>query len=267
MQKSNKPGSFGCRVFYCYNSVMDESRLTPVDLGRRGFKMFQQKDGFRFGTDTVLLAWFTASHIREGQPKRVLEEGSNCGACSLLVAARRPKVHIDALEIDADACEVLRKNIELNGLKGDIEVFNGDVRDLPGPIREKQYDVVFMNPPFYKAGAGPASGVIGRDEVNGSLGDFIKAGSSRLVPSSGIMCIVMTARRTDEVMSLMLDSGIKPFNMICVHPDKNKNAQIVLVAGKKTISATQLEIMPPLVLNDKEKMSEIYDKEQTDCFI
>lgn len=246
---------------------MDENSLTFVDLGRKGFTMHQLKEGFRFGTDTVLLSWFTASLIKAGKKASCLELGANCGAATLLLAARRDDLNIDALEIDHDAYGVLEDNIKRNSLNGRVTSFEGDVRDLPGDIRQKQYDIVFMNPPFYREGAGPSAGAVGRSETNGTLEDFIKAGASRLIPSSGILTVVMTARRTDEVMALMLDHGVKPMLMKPVHPDAGKNAQTVLIAGKKTVSATQLEIMPPLVLNDKEQMSSIYDKEQTDCFI
>ena len=246
---------------------MDENRLTFEDLGRKGFTMHQLKDGFRFGTDTVLLSWFTASMIRKSKKAVCLETGANCGAATLLLAARREDVLIDALEIDTDACEVLKDNIGRNGLGERVKAYEGDVRSLPDAIRQKQYDIVFMNPPFYKEGSGPSANVTGRGETNGTLEDFISAGASRLIPSSGIMCVVMTARRTDEVMSLMMRYGIKPMNMIAVYPDIAKNAEMVLIAGKKTTSDTQLEIMPPLVLNDKERMTSIYDKEHTDCFI
>ena len=246
---------------------MDENRLTFEDLGRNGFTMYQLKDGFRFGTDTVLLSWFTASMIKPSKKASCLELGANCGAATLLLAARRDDVGVDALEIDAEACEVLKSNITANNLGDRITAYEGDVRSLPDEIRQKQYDVVFMNPPFYREGTGPSANVIGRGETNGTLEDFIGTGASRLIPSAGIMCVVMTARRTDEVMSLMMKYGVKPMNMIAVHPTLNRNAEMVLVAGKKTTSSTQLEIMPPLVLNDKERMTSIYDKEHTDCFI
>ena len=246
---------------------MDENRLTFEDLGRKGFTMYQLEDGFRFGTDTVLLSWFTASMIKPSKQASCLELGANCGAATLLLAARRDDVGVDALEIDAEACEVLKSNIAANNLGDRVTAYEGDVRSLPDEIRQKQYDVVFMNPPFYREGTGPSANVIGRGETNGTLEDFIGTGASRLIPSAGIMCVVMTARRTDEVMSLMMKYGVKPMNMIAVHPTLNKNAEMVLIAGKKTTSATQLEIMPPLVLNDKERMTSIYDKEHTDCFI
>ena len=110
---------------------MDENKLTLEDLGRNGYRMYQLKDGFRFGTDTVLLAWFTASFVKGSAPVKMLELGANCGAATLLVSARRDNVSIDALEIDKDAYKVLTKNIEINSLAGKVSAYEGDVRELP----------------------------------------------------------------------------------------------------------------------------------------
>ena len=96
---------------------MDDSRLAFVNLGRKGFTMYQMKDGFRFGTDTVLLAWFVSCYIRDAKNVRCLELGSNCGAATLLTAARKDNAFIDSLEIDEEAVEVLGMNIASNNLE------------------------------------------------------------------------------------------------------------------------------------------------------
>ncbi|MBP5179959.1 MAG: methyltransferase [Clostridiales bacterium] len=262
---------------------MDDTKITFEDLGRRGYGMYQLTDGFRFGTDTVLLAWFTASFIREGQSKKLLEQGSNCGACSLLVSARRPEVHIDAVEVDEDACEVFAKNVEDNDLSHKMRVFIGDVRDLPDAIKQVQYDIVFMNPPFFKKENGPATDeskkgkLQGKFEENGSLEDFIRSGASRLIPTSGLMTIVMTATRASETIKLMYKYGVKVTHFMSVHPFPDRKAEMVLLAGRRTESVPQLEIMPPLILNEHDKetgkvipssrIKDIYDKEHSDCFI
>ena len=267
LKKSTVPRVYARGFILLYNQVMDESRLTLEDLGRKGIKMYQLKDGFRFGTDTVLLAWFTASFIKSGKSNKALELGANCGAATLLVSARKEEANIDAIEIDRDAHEVLDMNIALNDLDARIKAYQGDVRELPNEIKQKQYDIVFMNPPFFKETTGPSSAKVGRCELNGCLADFIKAGASRLIPSSGIMTVVMTASRADEVMKLMSDNGIKPVRFMSVHPTPQKKAELVLIAGKKTNTDAQLEIMPPLILNDKDRMNKIYDEEHEDCFI
>ena len=36
------------------------------DLGRADYRIIQKKEGFRFGTDAVLLAWFAAEKLKPG---------------------------------------------------------------------------------------------------------------------------------------------------------------------------------------------------------
>lgn len=262
---------------------MCEDKLTFEDLGRRGFTMYQIKDGFRFGTDTVLLSWFTACFIKPGKDIRCLELGANCGAATLLLCARREGVCVDAVEIDETAYNVLVKNIGMNSLSDLVSAYNADFRDLPYEIRNRQYGLVFMNPPFYRSGTGSSTSadkpgkLKGRFEMNGGLDDFIRTAGSRLIPSSGIMTMVMTSDRASEAMYHMENNGIRPSCLISVHPFIDKPSKMVLIAGKKTTSTIPLEIMPPLILNEKdedtgkvrssERIMRIYEKEHTDCFI
>jgi len=244
--------------------------------------MYQPVKGFRFGTDTVLLAWFTASLIKPGRRLNVLELGAGSGAGSLLLWGRRPDLNITGVELDPGAKELFERNIEFNGLERKIRAALGDVRNLPEDIRQTQYDVVFMNPPFFNEQYGPKANsnnpgrVRGRYEEYGSLEDFLRAGASRVIPSGGMITVVMTAERAAETVSLMASAGIKPTHMMYVHPFMDKNAQMVLIAGKTGGSNPKLQVMPPLILNERfsdgsvnitNKLTDIYGKEQTDCFI
>ena len=259
--------------------------LTTEDLGRKGFTLLQLKDGFRFGTDSVLLAWFAASFIRKGNSgnKRcdMLELGSNCGAVSLCVAARYDNAYIDAVEIMPDECEVMRMNINNNNVGDRMRAFNADIRELPSEVKQKQYDVVFMNPPLYSRKNGPAAGrsegrLNGRFEENGDLDDFMAVAASRVIPSSGHIVMVMHADRLGDVMTSMQKNNIKLTRLMNVHPFEDRNASMILAAGKKGASGSDVKILPPLIISKKtsggciintEKIKDIYDKEHTDCFI
>ena len=265
--------------------MFNESDLTTEDLGRKGFTLLQLKDGFRFGTDSVLLAWFAAAFIRKGNngDKRceMLELGSNCGAVSLCVAARYDNAYIDAVEIMPDECEVMRMNIKNNNVGNRMRAFNADIRELPSEVKAKQYDVVFMNPPFYSRKNGPAAGrsegrLNGRFEENGDLDDFMAVAASRVIPSSGHIVMVMHADRLGDVMTSMQKNNIKLTRLMNVHPFEDRNASMILAAGKKGASGSDVKILPPLIISKKtsggciintEKINDIYDKEHTDCFI
>ena len=271
---------------------IDLDELTLEDLCRDGFKMYQRKDGFRFGTDSALLAWFAASFVRERsggnlkkvtmKPFRALELGAGCGACSLLLLARKKNITVDAVELMEGSYEVLKENIKLNGLGERLNAYNADIREMPQEIKSRQYDLIFMNPPFYRAerGTKASEGDIlrlnGRFEENGNLGDFVNAAAARLIPSSGFAVTVMKGNRLNDLMEAYKAAGIAPLRLMTVHPFADREAQMILLAGRRGSSDTELRILPPLILNERGEDGEIrpskeaqriYDEEHTDLFV
>ena len=115
---------------------IEGENIVPEDLGRDGLKLLQHKDCYKLDTASVLSC-------------EMLELGSGTGGVSLLVSARSKKAHIDGVELVELAYKVFCENIKLNGLEERIAAYNCDLRELPAEIKNKAYDVVFMNPPFY----------------------------------------------------------------------------------------------------------------------
>lgn len=292
---------------------MDISNLpdnvTIDDLDRNDFKLLQLKDGFRFGTDMTLLAWFTASFVRRNIIKtskkqiNVLELGSNTGAGSMLFCARFLDIlrdiftefnvkdmdkflHLDAVEINEPSFNLLCENTRINGLCNIVTPINSDLRELPSDIRNKQYDIIFFNPPFFTSDKGPSAQnndknedarLIGRFEENGNLYDFINTAAKRVVPDSGHVILIMQAGRLSDVLLGFNNSGLKPTRIINIHPGKDKNAALFMIAGRKTVKDTDFRILPPLILNEENNESgkniptieiqKIYNEVHQTCFI
>ncbi|MBR2523398.1 MAG: methyltransferase [Clostridiales bacterium] len=260
--------------------MTDPDNLTLDNIGRRDFILYQQKDGFRFGTDSVLLAWFAASFARKDKggayrSTSFLELGSGCGGAAMCVAARLPDCTIDCCEIMDVPCDVLRLNISANGVEDRVRAFNCDIRSFPGEIKQRQYDVVFSNPPFFNAqnnvrtDPAKSSGekLAGRFEENGGLEDFLRASKSRVIPSTGHIIMVMKADRLTEVMSLMDNMNISPTRLLPVHPKQGREASSILIAGRVGNNRSKIRILPPLFLDDADRMNGIYEGEHKDCFI
>ena len=265
---------------------MDNGEMTIEDLGRGGLKLYQPKDGFRYGTDTVLLAWFAASFLRRSAsaikcPQRVLELGSGVGTATLLVQGRFPGILSDAVELEPIYADFLNRNILLNNLSSKVRGFNCDIRELPSDVKSIQYDVVMFNPPFFRIGSGPKTTDNGdgkrgaRHEENGTLNDFVKIASSRLIQSKGHLVLIMHASRLSDVYKCFDDNNVKMTHLMSVHPFADKNAEMVLVAGKKGASGSDVKVLPPLILNERtndgiimsRRLTEIYGEEHRDCFI
>ena len=260
---------------------------TKEDLGRAGFVLYQNEDGFRFGTDSVLLAWFASSFVRKNRksPPRFLELGAGCGPVSMLVAARVPDALIDCIEIKPGACEALRRNIDANSLTGRVRAFNADIRYLPPEVRQQQYDVVMFNPPFFSDARGPkcrregsdGERLSGRFEENGTADDFLSAAASRVVQSSGHIVMIMHGLRLPDTLRSFEQHRVKPVALMNIHPLPDRAASSFLLSGKKGGSGTDMKILPPLIISERtgvqneivntEKITEIYEEEHRDCFI
>ncbi len=273
-------------------SILDECTLE--DLGRAGLQMYQLKDGFRFGLDSVLLSWFAASFVRNSNASnnsskvtakttRVLELGAGCGACTLLMHGRKPNVRIDSVELMNTSALVLEENIRLNKLEDKIRVFNADIRKLPSDVRDIQYDIVMFNPPFFLEENGPKTTssksverLNGRFEENGSLNDFVKVAASRVIPTSGFVVMIMKGSRLTDSIRAFEANKITPTHLLTVHPFDDKNGASFLLCGKRGIKGTELKILPPLILNCRDANGNIkstdvttmiYEKEHSTNFI
>lgn len=259
-------------------------KLVTDDLGRNGFKLLQDEDGFKLGTASVLLAWFASSFVRRTKEDktRMLELGSGIGSCAICTAARLSKVSIDCIEVQQRPFEILHKNIELNSCTHRIRAFNADILELPSEVKDISYDVVFMNPPFFSEERGPKTDsnseaqLVSRFGNSAGLEDFISVASRRTRPSGGYVCMCMAASRLDECITLFEKNNVAPSRLITCHSFEDKDAFLVLLAGKKGAPNADLRILPPLILNERDgsgnairtaKLKVIYEEEHKDCFI
>ena len=98
------------------------------DLQRGGLRVIQRADGFRFGTDSVLLSAFASPRRRD----RLCDLGTGTGVIPLLLYGREPTLTADAVEIQPDMAEMAARSMALNGLSDVIRVHAGDLREIRG---------------------------------------------------------------------------------------------------------------------------------------
>ena len=260
---------------------IEGENIVPESLGRGGLMLLQHKDCYKLDTASVLLAWFASSFVRMGKPCEMLELGSGTGGVSLLASARCKNAHIDGVEINELAYKVFCENIKLNNLADRIYAYNCDLRDLPASIKNKAYDVVFMNPPFYDgtkgsvtdASAKSAHEKAARFADSGVLEDFVRVQSLRTRTSGGYAVMCISPDRVPEVFSLYSKYKITPVRLLTVHANASKDAFLALIAGKKGAPNAEFKALAPLFINEEgssaltARATHIYEEEHSDCFI
>jgi len=239
--------------------MMEEETLDAILDGR--LQVFQNKKGYRFSLDSILLAHFASLKPRA----RAIDLGCGNGIIVLITAKRFPHVHCVGLEIQENLAALARKNTQLNGLNGRVEIFSGDARNIKDIFGARSFDTVIFNPPYRKLNSGRINPypekAIARHEINGSLKDFLTAAKYLLKPAGSVFTIY-PARRLVELVYLFRNSGIEPKIMRHVYSDNLSDAQFALVEGKRG-SKEELKIKSPLFIYDRDKN---YSQEMTGIF-
>lgn len=110
----------------------------------KSFTIHQDRCAMKVTTDACLFGAWCAEEIKKQPAENLLDIGTGTGLLSLMIAQKNA-VAIDAVEIDAEATEQARENIEASPFKG-ITVHKQNVLDFELP----KYDCIVSNPPFYE---------------------------------------------------------------------------------------------------------------------
>ncbi|OUS04385.1 hypothetical protein A9Q96_15670 [Rhodobacterales bacterium 52_120_T64] len=224
-------------------SFTDE-QLTQDDFLGGSIKIWQPKNGYRAATDPVFLA--AAIGAKSGQS--VLELGCGAGTALACLCERIEGLDVHGLEIQADYADLARRNAVDNELR--FAVHDGDLLNMPEPIRTASFDHVFTNPPFYEASASSAPKDGGRDTAHrigeATLSDWIAVGLRRLKPRGYFTIIHRTERLADILAALHGKAG--DVRILPLTSREGRSAGRVIVRSRKG-SGGALELLSPLILH------------------
>ncbi|MFB2839386.1 tRNA1(Val) (adenine(37)-N6)-methyltransferase [Floridanema evergladense] len=107
------------------------------------FTVFHDRCAMKVGTDGVLLgAWANITNTQQ-----ILDIGTGTGLIALMLA-QRSSAQIDAVEIDLDACNQARENIQNSPWSNRIQVYHNSIQNYTINC-PKRYDLLISNPPFF----------------------------------------------------------------------------------------------------------------------
>jgi len=218
------------------------------DLQRNGLRILQKTDGFRFGTDAVLLADF-ASVRGSG---RVVDLGTGTGILPLLMDARSPDATFTAIEIQPQMADMAARSVALNGLEARIAVLEADLRDAPSLLGHGRADLVVCNPPYGRRGAAlvnpDEARALARHEVACTLAEIIES-AARLLRNGGRLAMVFPAQRLLELMDAQRAAHVEPKRVRLVHQRVDALPKLALLESVKRAHPA-LHWLPPLILCD-----------------
>lgn len=203
------------------------------DLQYKGLKIIQNKDGFCFGIDAVLLANFAKNMKKKDL---VVDLCTGTGIIAILLAGKTNAKKIIGIEIQKECAEMAQRSVELNLISDKVEIINEDLKNLKRIINSGAVDAVTVNPPYMKAGSAIVNDEnkmsIARHEICCTLEDVIKE-SARILKTNGEFYMVHKPERLVDIFCVMRKYKIEPKRIRFVQPSIDKPANIVLIEGVK----------------------------------
>lgn len=222
------------------------------ELTRNGFlggrvQLWQPARGYRAGVDPVLLA--AAVPARAGEA--VLELGCGAGQALLCLAARVPGLALAGVELQAPYADLARRNAAASGQA--IDVYETDLAAMPEALKQRQFQHVIANPPYYKAGAHSQARDAGRKVALGEgtpLSDWIAAAARRLAPK-GYLHMIQRADRLPDMLAGC--SGVLgSLEVLPLAPRQARAAELVILRARKGGRA-DFRLHAPLILHEGDR--------------
>lgn len=211
-------------------------------LGGR-LHLHQPARGYRAGIDPVLLA--AACDVTSGA--QVLDLGCGVGTALLCLAQRIPGLTLFGVERDPDLAALARENAAENGHAATI--VTADLTALPPDLRQRQFDLVLTNPPFFDRRVTSRSPEATREAGRGEetpLSAWIAVAEKRLAPKGHLVCIQRAERLPDLLAACGDTLGAR--EVIPIQPRTDRPARLVILRARKTKAATFC-LRSPVVLH------------------
>lgn len=185
----------------------------------------------KVNTDACLFGAWIAHQIKNEKREMTtaLEIGTGTGLLSLMISQKN-NIQIDTIEIDNDAFQQAKENIAASPWKDQVTLFHDDVKNFKF---NKQYDVIFSNPPFYenelKSDDSKRNVALHGSEL--SFEDLMRLIQYNLSPE-GIFFLLVPYKRKDEIRPLLKDHDLDLMQITFVRQSVTHDCFRIMLKGK-----------------------------------
>ena len=225
------------------------------------FKQFyvrHDRCAMKVGTDGVLLGcWAPPPPLPspQGRETRILDIGTGSGLIALMLAQRlaappphpsppgREKgFHIDAIDIDEAAVEQAAENFAASPWADRLHAYhsslqewqNHSVPSLVGRVRERLYDLIVSNPPYFQNSLKNPDKARQTARHTDTLSyNELFLHSVRILTENGILALVLPAEAEQEICSLAAQHSLYLTHITRVYSKESKPARRILLSFEK----------------------------------
>lgn len=243
--------------------LKDNERIDDLQLNN--LKIIQNKDGFCFGIDSVLLSDFS-KEIPTGST--VLDLGTGTGILGILLCGKTKLSKIYGIDVQEEVCQMAKRSIKLNNLENRFEIINDNIKNLNTIFENCSIDAIVSNPPYKKDNSGlkneSKTKLISRHEITATLEDFIEI-ASKLLKNNSSLYMVHRPERLSDLFYLLRKYKLEPKKLRMVQSYFDSKPKLVLVKATKNAKSF-LNIENPLIIYNKDgtytnEILKIYGKE------
>jgi len=197
----------------------------------RDLEIIQDKSGYTFTTDAVLLSNFVRAYAKE----RLLDLGTGSGVVPILCSVKTTAKELVGLELQPRLADMAARSVAHNKLSPRVSIVLGDIKDAPALFGTGSFDVITANPPYMTFLGDKDSAKeedICKREVLITIAELMES-AGKLLKFGGRAYFVYKAERLVDLLFEMRNNGIQPKTMTLVYPKADKQADTVIVEGKK----------------------------------
>jgi tRNA1Val (adenine37-N6)-methyltransferase len=220
------------------------------DLERCGYRIIQNPKAFCFGMDAVLLSSFT----RVSRGDNVLDLCCGNGIIPILLRAKTQGRHFSGIEIQPYIADMAIRSVAANGLQADIDIIEGDIRQVGAYFGKATFDVVTVNPPYLPVHAGlqnrDSAKNIARHEIVATLTDVLCA-ANIMLRTGGRLYIVHRPTRLAQIFECLAQNNLQPKRMRLVHPYIDSPPDMVLIEAVRG-GRPELKCEKPLIIFERQ---------------
>ena len=190
----------------------------------------------RFGTDAVLLAYFS----RPATGERVCDLGTGCGILPFLWLRDGIPAAITGVELQKEAVALARQSATANHWDDHVLFYNADLREWAS-LHPAAFDRVTCNPPYFPAENGrhahsPAARYA-RQEGYGCTFEEVCRAAATLLTDGGRFCFCHRPEQQARLFTALTALGFTPVRTVTVRQRADKPPFLLLVEAQKGGSA------------------------------
>ena len=194
----------------------------------KNFDICDDRCAMKVGTDGVLLgAWADVY-----EKNTILDVGSGSGLIALMMA-QRSNALIDAIEIDKDAADQSKENIENSPWENRISIHHQPFSDYV-KNSQKQFDLIVSNPPYFRNAlkSKDQKRVMARHDDSLPY-EVLMNGAAKLLNNTGSLALILPFNAYNEINSIALSKSLFCVRRMLVNTTINKPTTRILIEFKK----------------------------------